>query len=112
MEKNDYKKEEIRGSIKEIMRTRGLRSISIANYYKWKNNTKQNEGWLHSIKLNIEDGYLYLYSFSNGTQAGEKYKTVTLNMYNSAYKTVKDILNDEESIPCKVRRNILVKIAR
>ena len=58
VKKENFHKEQIRGTIKQLMKVRGLRSISIANYNKWK--MKEKNKWLHSLKLDIQDGYLYL----------------------------------------------------
>ena len=35
MKKFDLKKEELRGSIKQLMSVRGLRMINLANYNAW-----------------------------------------------------------------------------
>lgn len=111
--KENFRKEQIRGTIKQLMKVRGLRSISIANYNKWK--MKEKNKWLHSLKLDIQDGYLYLYGFrksENDSRAGERLENLSIDQYNEAYTQIMDILDDEDNIPSNVKRNILVKIAR
>ena len=111
--KENFRKEQIRGTIKQLMKVRGLRSISIANYNKWK--MKEKNKWLHSLKLDIQDGYLYLYGFrksENDSRAGERLENLSIDQYNEAYTQIMDILADEDKIPSNVKRNILVKIAR
>lgn len=111
--KENFRKEQIRGTIKQLMKVRGLRTISIANYNKWK--MKEKNKWLHSLKLDIQDGYLYLYGFrksENDSRAGERLENLSIDQYNEAYTQIMDILADEDKIPSNVKRNILVKIAR
>lgn len=113
VKKENFHKEQIRGTIKQLMKVRGLRSISIANYNKWKK--KEKNKWLHSLKLDIQDGYLYLYGFrksENDSRAGERLENLSIDQYNEAYTQIMDILADEDNIPSNVKRNILVKIAR
>lgn len=111
--RQDYHKEEIRGTIKEIMKTRGLRSISLSNYNKWKERDTSNM-WLHSVKINMEDGYLYMYDYnkSNRRQPGERYEKPTMAMYEEAYSQIREVLNNEDKMPFKIKRNILVKMNR
>lgn len=111
----DYKKIELRASLKDLMKVRGLRSINFSNYLRWKNGGEINPlPWLHSLKLNLMDGYLYMYGYRNENdhRAGKRIENATVEMYNEAYELVKKILEDEENIPSKVRRNILVKLTR
>ena len=113
VKKENFHKEQIRGTIKQLMKVRGLRSISIANYNKWK--MKEKNKWLHSLKLDIQDGYLYLYGFrksENDSRAGERLENLSIDQYNEAYTQIMDILADEDKSPSNVKRNILVKIAR
>lgn len=113
VKKENFRKEQIRGTIKQLMKVRGLRSISIANYNKW--NMKEKNKWLHSLKLDIQDGYLYFYGFrksDNDSRAGERLENLSIDQYNEAYTQIMDILADEDKIPSNVKRNILVKIAR
>lgn len=113
VKKENFHKEQIRGTIKQLMKVRGLRSISIANYNKWK--VKEKNKWLHSLKLDIQDGYLYFYGFrksDNDSRAGERLENLSIDQYNEAYTQIMDILADEDKIPSNVKRNILVKIAR
>ena len=113
VKKENFHKEQIRGTIKQLMKVRGLRSISIANYNKWK--MKEKNKWFHSLKLDIQDRYLYLYGFrksENDSRAGERLENLSIDQYNEAYTQIMDILADEDKIPSNVKRNILVKIAR
>jgi hypothetical protein len=110
--KENFKKEQIRGTIKQLMRVRGLRSISIANYAKYKHT---ESSWLHSMKLDLMDGYLYLYGFPENPldkRAGQRLENLTIEQYDEAYRNVENILNEEDNIPSKIKRNILVKVSR
>lgn len=117
MKKNlDYQKEMCRGTIKQIMKVRGLRTISLANYLAWKQTRdkdygKQYENGIHSIKLDVQDGYMNVYGY-NGTRCGNKIDDASGAIYQSVFAEVNDLLNDEHSIPSKIKRNILVKLCR
>ena len=111
--KENFHKEQIRGTIKQLMKVRGLRSISIANYNKWK--MKEKNKWLHSLKLDIQDGYLYMYGFrksENDSRAGERLENLSIDQYDEAYRQVRNILADEDKIPSNIKRNILIKMSR
>ena len=111
--KENFRKEQIRGTIKRLMKVRGLRSISIANYNKWKG--QEENQWLHSLKLDIQDGYLYMYGFrksENDSRAGERLENLSFDQYDEAYTQVINILADEHKMPSNVKRNILVKMGR
>lgn len=113
LKKERLRKEQIRGTIKQLMKVRGLRSISITNYHKWKK--QDSNEWLHSLKIDIQDGYLHMYGFRNSkddTRAGKRLENISIEQYNDAYMQVMNIINDEEKIPSNVKRNILVKLAR
>ena len=116
MSKNlDYKKEEYRGAIKQIMKMRGLRSISLANYYRWKEGTEANVHNVHSLKIGIMDGYLDLYKYKpiiGSTKCGEVLEDAPFNTYEQVYNDVMEILSNEKHIPYKVKRNILVGLSR
>ena len=53
MKKFDLKKEEFRGSIKQLMTVRGLRMINLANYNAWAGNVDKKLANIHSIKIDI-----------------------------------------------------------
>jgi hypothetical protein len=109
--KNSYEKFQVRGAIKEIMRNYGLRTISLANYYKHMDITPNVD--VHSVKYDIMNGYIKLYRHNkNNTKCGDAYETVDVNIYNDVYNTITTILNSENTIPSKVKRNILVKVSR
>lgn len=113
VKKENFYKEQIRGTIKQLMKVRGLRSISIANYNKWK--MKEKNKWLHSLKLDIQDGYLYMYGFrksENDSRAGERLENLSIDQYDEAYRQVRNILADEDKIPSNIKRNILIKMSR
>ena len=101
----DYKKELYRGTIKQFMKVRNLRAISIGNYLNWLNVPHTTD--VHSVKLDIQDGYINLFN-----RKGEKIVDAPESLHAYAYNTVMDIFNNENSIPWKVKRNILVKLGR
>jgi len=109
----DYKKEQARGTLKQIMKVRGLRTISIANYFKWLN---ENGGHLenplvHSLKLDIQDGYINAYGWA-GNKCGSKIEDLSALEYSKVLNIVNSIITDEPRIPYTVKRNIFVKVAR
>lgn len=113
LKKERLRKEQIRGTIKQLMKVRGLRSISVTNYHKWKK--QDSNEWLHSLKIDIQNGYLHMYGFRNSkydTRAGKRLENLSIEQYNDAYMQVMNIIDDEEKIPSNVKRNILVKLAR
>ena len=101
----DYKKELYRGTIKQIMKVRNLRAISIDNYFNWLGSEPLTD--LHSVKVDIQDGYINLFDRKN-----EKIVDASEGLYAATYNTVMDIFNKEHTIPWKVKRNILVKVNR
>lgn len=113
----DFDKISLRASLKDMMKMRSLRTINIYNYRLWKygKDADKHSHWLHSLKLNILNGYIYVFGPRVGIpdhRSGSIIEDVTLPQYQEAYKMVKDILSDEACIPAKVKRNILVKINR
>lgn len=111
----NYQKEQYRGTIKQIMKVRGLRTISLANYNVWKGMEPGANG-IHSLKLDIQDGYLNIYGYQvNGKgnlTCGQAIQDAPESLYEKAYKQVMNLINDEAKIPYRVRKNILVKLAR
>ena len=113
----NYKKEEYRGTIKQIMKVRGLRTISIANFNAWAGIENDLDNGVHSFKIDIQDGYVNAYGFAK-TKKGkdvcsrDAIQDATDTFYKKAYDKVMEILSKEEYIPSKVRRNILVPVAR
>jgi hypothetical protein len=105
----DYNKEQYRGTLKQIMKVRGLRTISIANYYNWRTNNGKTmeQPSVHSLKLDIQDGYINAYGWD-----GKKIEDATASEYRSAYDIVNDMLANEHNIPYRIRRNIFVKVSR
>ena len=109
----DYQKEQYRGTLKQIMKVRGLRTISISNYEDWKaaNGEGTERGCIHSLKLDLQDGYINAYGY-NGAKCGEKIEDCSGNQYKYALNVVNEIIARESEIPYKVRRNIFVKMCR
>lgn len=114
MKKNlNLQKEQYRGTLKQIMKVRGLRTISLANYNKWKGNDVNFDTDVHSLKIDIQDGYLNIFTYNTRTKrCGVEIDNASAEMYKSVYNQVMNILGEEQAIPYKVRKNILVKIAR
>lgn len=115
--KMDYEKELYRGTIKQVMKVRGLRAINLHNYRTWKSsmdetlpNTVES---VHSIKLDIQDGYINAYASSKSPlRCGDKIENVSAEDYSRLFSEVNAILADESRIPSKARRNIMVKVCR
>lgn len=105
----NYQKELYRGTIKQIMKVRGLRTISLANYMDWLK--LPNETGVHSLKLDVQDGYVNIYGYNNN-RCGEQINDASAELYEGVYKQVMDIIHNENKIPSKVKRNILVKVFR
>ena len=114
----NLQKEEFRGTLKQIMKVRGLRTISLSNYNAWKGNTQDVLEGIHSVKLDIMSGYLNIYGYGTLSKTGKfacsdvAIENASAETYRDVYRQVINILNDEASIPGKVRRNILVRVAR
>lgn len=113
--KNDfnYSKEQYRGTLKQIMKVNGLRTISLANYIKWLNENGCNlsNPTVHSLKIDIQDGYINAYGW-NGNKCGDKIDDLSANEYGNVLTIVNSMLVDEKKMPYKVKRNIFVKVAR
>ena len=112
----DYNKEQYRGTLKQIMKVRGLRTISLSNYHKWKGD-EDNASGVHSLKLDVQSGYINIYGYetskSNKRVCSETaFQNVSEDVYRNVYNDVMNIINDENVIPYKVRKNILVRVAR
>lgn len=116
MKSLNFQKEQYRGTLKQFMKVRGLRSISIANYNKWLR--AQNKSVLnspvHSLKIDIQDGYLNLFTYSRNKNGncGPKIEDASVDAYMEAYDIVMNIFENEKNIPSKVKRNILVTVSR
>ena len=107
----NYHKESIRGTIKEMMRVRGLRAISLKNYYSWLD--KENKTGVHSLKINLEDGFIHMYCGNgNGNRAGKRIESVNDDTYDKVFGAINDILKNEKEMPSKVKRNVMVKMSR
>lgn len=109
----DYNKEQSRGTLKQIMKVRGLRTISIANYVNWLNSNGQNASVpaVHSLKLDLQDGYINAYGW-NGNKCGEKIEDLSASDYTAVLTVVQNMLSDEKYMPYRVKRNIFVKMCR
>lgn len=108
--RNTYEKFQVRGAIKEIMRNYGLRTISLSNYEKFTD--KPNNTGIHSVKYDIMNGYIHLHSYKENGKCGLPLDSVSMNTYNDVYSTILTILKNEEMIPTKIKRNILVRVNR
>lgn len=108
--KSSYEKYQLRGAIKEIMRNYGLRTISLANYNDWSGD--EDDKTVHSVKYDIMNGYIHLHTYKEDGRCGVPYDTVSVDMYNRVYNRILYILKNEETIPYKAKRNILVKVNR
>ena len=107
--KYGYEKFQVRGAIKEIMRNYGLRTISLKNYHEFINSEKTN---VHSVKYDIMNGYIKVHKYKANNQCGEAFDTVDIKTYNSIYNDIIKILENEHTIPSRIKRNILVKVNR
>lgn len=113
----NYKKEEYRGTLKQIMKVRGLRTISLSNYNNWLGVAPDPNG-IHSLKLDLQSGYLNIFGYRTAAKSGrlmcspDAIENATAETYKNVYNQVMNILNDEAKIPTKERKNILVRMAR
>lgn len=109
----DYNKEQCRGTLKQIMKVRGLRTISIANYVNWLNSNGSNLSMpsVHSLKLDLQDGYINAYGW-NGSKCGEKIEDLDADGYATVLFYVNNALKRENEIPYRTKRNIFVKMCR
>lgn len=112
MKKFDLKKEEYRGSIKQLMTVRGLRMINFANYNAWAGNVPAKLQNIHSVKIDIMNGYVDLYTPGGNGRAGRRIDDVAAGIYKKVYERVLEIFRSEDMIPSDVRRNILVRVSR
>lgn len=110
-------KEEYRGTLKQIMKVRGLRTISLYNYNQWKG-VEPNLDGIHSLKLDVMSGYLNIYGYGVAKKSGKitcsriAIENASANTYKSVYDSVRQILEDEDKIPSGARKNILVGVFR
>ena len=112
MKKFDLKKEELRGSIKQLMTVRGLRMINLANYNAWAGTVDTKLAPIHPIKIDIMTGLVNLYANGNGNRAGVKLDNVPVDLYKKVYNRVLEIFKNEGNIPSDLNRNILVRVSR
>ena len=112
MKKFDLKKEEFRGSIKQLMAVRGLRMINLFNYNNWVGNVPSKLENIHSIKIDLMNGYVNLHLPGNAGRAGDKIDNVAANIYKKVYERVLEIFKNEDDIPSAVKKNILVRVSR
>ena len=107
----NLEKEQYRGTIKQLMRVNGLRTINLSNYFYWKNMTNSDFvdiSTVSTVKLNIQDGYLNMFDSNNNKIDDEK----AASLYKNVYKVITYIIDDYDKIPYKIKRNILVKMNR
>lgn len=108
MKQFNFTKEQQRGALKQIMKVRGLRTISLANYLNWKKTDENSVYPAATIKLNLQDGYLNMFDLQNNKLDNEQ----AASLYDSVFNLVSEIFENEMEIPYKYKRNILVKINR
>lgn len=109
MRKNfNFKKELYRGTIKQIMKVRGLRTINLGRYFEWKDEDAKSLSAVATLKFNLQDGYINMFDSHNHKIADE----VADVLYSDAYDVINRIFTEEMTIPYKQRRNILVSINR
>lgn len=58
------------------------------------------------------NGYIHLYGYKKDGRCGAAYDSVGVDVYNHVYNRILHILKNEEAIPYKFKRNILVKVNR
>ena len=112
----NYQKEEYRGTLKQIMKVRGLRTISLSNYNAWRGNEQDVNG-IHSLKLDLQSGYLNIFGYRTANSGNlmcgtEAIENASADTYRKVYNQVMEILKNENNIPYRVRKNILVRMAR
>ena len=105
--KFSFEKELYRGTIKQLMKVKSLRTISISNYFNWLGTTN-NLSPVSTLKYNLQDGYLNMFD-SNNVKLDDD---TAASLYEDVYNVITDIFKNEYAIPYKKKRNILVKINR
>ena len=83
----------------------------------WAGIETDYENGVHSLKIDIQDGYVNAYGFGttkNGKRvcSTEAIQDASADFYKKVYDSVMTIVANEGKIPSKVRRNILVPLAR
>ena len=111
MKKFDLKKEEFRGSIKQLMTVRGLRMINLSNYNALTGNVDKKLANIHSIKIDIMTDFVTLYANGNGNHAGIKLDDINADVYKNFYNRVLEIFKHEGYILGDLKRNILVRVS-
>ena len=99
------------------MKVRGLRCISFSNYNLWRG-IPDNAGLIHSIKYDVQNGYINAFGFAGTYKNGrpvcsqEAIQDAPAEFYKHAYDLVREIISNEGKIPYAVKKNILVRVAR
>lgn len=96
-----------RGTLKEWMGLRRIRTINYWNYLTWKGFSPENFP-VKTIKLDILNGYLNMFDKHNNKIPND----VANNYYEQIYNVTMEIFKNEKLIPYKQRKNIVVKINR
>lgn len=110
----NYEKFQIRGSIKEIMRNYGIRTISFKNYFDYLGTTPTLNN-IHSVRYDIMNGYIKAYSYKKNDKlkrCGDPIETISNNDYKIIYDILDSLVTNRHNIPNKIKRNIIVKINR
>jgi hypothetical protein len=112
---NFYEKFQLRGAIKEIMRNYGIRTISLKNYFDFVGKPTTTLQNIHSIKYDIMNGYVKAYKFKENDEkrrCGEPMETVSIDVYREVYNILEALIRNENKIPYKKKKNIMVKVNR
>lgn len=112
MKKFDVKREEYRGAIKQLMVSRSLRMINLANFNRWVGNTTRGIENVHSVKIDLLTGQINVFANGAGAKAGPIMDDVTTETYKKIYNRVIEIFRSEDCIDPSERRNILVRVSR
>ena len=104
----NFTKEQQRGTLKQVMKVRGLRTINLQNYLNFKCSDNSAIYPAVTLKLNLQDGYLNMFDCHNHKLEND----VAAGLYDNVYNLVTEIFENEDLIPSKLKRNILVKINR
>lgn len=107
---SNAQKEQYRGTIKQLMQDNHLRSISIANYNKWKQ--EMDESGFHSVKFDLQNGNINLFEYGKDGHCGKATDNISIEDYKRVHDIVLTIFNERKQIPNNIRRNILVIMSR
>jgi len=96
-----------RGTLKEWMGLRRIRTINYWNYLTWKGYSPEKFP-VKTIKLDILNGYLNMFDGNNKKISSE----IANSLYDKVFDMTMEIFKNEKLIPYKQRKNIVVKVNR